>query len=279
MRGHVVSVAPEWLDVVSSSPLHSELVLWASAGPKAPGPIEPGDALFFRLVTDVVRVVGRGWSSHRSVIPASLAWRIYGRLTGSPSLEELRKSGRDGSGRPDPDLDCTLLTGCVVFSRENWIELDDGPDAFDLHSDRGTRLLEACEKGYRGEATLPGGTGPYGPRSFQVAVLDAWGRRCAVTGEGLVTALRAARIGDGQSIPRSLSEALLLRADLAHLFEAGYVTVSSEARLEVSSALPGGEAAREYERLHGTGLRLPARLEARPDPALLRWHRCERYLR
>ena len=70
------------------------------------------------------------------------------------------------------------------------------------------------------------------------AVLDAYDRRCAVTGEAAVSALSAARIRVLPDVPGfSVPNGILLRADLSRLFEAGYVTVTTKHFLRVAPSL------------------------------------------
>ena len=75
-------------------------------------------------------------------------------------------------------------------------------------------------------------------RAFGVAVIDAYGRACAVTGEHSLPALDAAHIssyGPGRAA-RSAGR-ILLRADLHRLFVRGYLIVTPERRREVGRGL------------------------------------------
>ena len=76
-----------------------------------------------------------------------------------------------------------------------------------------------------------------GQATFRIAVLDAYGRACAVTGEHSLPALEAAHIRSyAQDGPHEVRNGLLLRADLHRLFDTGYVTVTPGLRLEVGGA-------------------------------------------
>jgi putative restriction endonuclease len=96
-----------------------------------------------------------------------------------------------------------------------------------------------------------------------------------VTGEHSLPALEASHIrpfsDDG---PHEVSNGLLLRADLHRLFDTGYLTVTPEHRLEVSSRLRQDYSnGRSYYPLHGEPLRsLPSIAADQPVPELLRWH-------
>ena len=66
---------------------------------------------------------------------------------------------------------------------------------------------------------------------------------------------------------------LLLRRDIHRLFDRGYVTVTPDARFEVSWALRDEFAnGRTYYALHGGNVRLPSRADERPLPSSLNWH-------
>jgi putative restriction endonuclease len=119
-----------------------------------------------------------------------------------------------------------------------------------------------------------------GPRSFRVAVLDAYGRRCAVTSERTLPALEAAHIRDYGTAPEhSINNGILFRADLHRLFDAGYVTVTPNHRLEVSRRIKEEfEDGREYYKLHGATVRLPKNPADHPLVDALWWHGEERFL-
>ena len=79
-----------------------------------------------------------------------------------------------------------------------------------------------------------------GQATFRIAVLDAYGRACAVTGEHSLPALEAAHIRSyAESGPHEICNGLLLRADLHRLFDTGYVTVTPELRLGLANACAG----------------------------------------
>jgi len=74
-----------------------------------------------------------------------------------------------------------------------------------------------------------------GQRSFRVAVLDSYGRRCAITNEKTLPVLEAAHIRDYHDLPvHSINNGILLRADIHKLFDADYVTVTREYQFEVN---------------------------------------------
>lgn len=129
---------------------------------------------------------------------------------------------------------------------------------------------------------IPSGYGsPYlvrprlGQGAFRVLVIDAYQRRCAITGERTLPVLQAAHIKPhASSGPHEVRNGLLLRADLRILFDRGYVTVTPDLRVEVSRRIKEDyENGREYYALHGRPLMvLPPRPSDRPAREFLEWH-------
>jgi putative restriction endonuclease len=113
-----------------------------------------------------------------------------------------------------------------------------------------------------------------GQATFRIAVLDAYDRACAITGEHSLPALEASHIRSyALAGPHETRNGVLLRADLHRLFDTGYVTVTPELRLEVSARLRADyQNGRSYYPFHGTTLRVPAAQRDRPDKGFLEWH-------
>lgn len=113
-----------------------------------------------------------------------------------------------------------------------------------------------------------------GQGTFRIAVLDAYGRGCAVTEEHSLPALEASHIRpyahDG---PHEVSNGLLLRSDLHRLFDTGYVTVTPDLRLEVGSRLREDyQNGRSYYPLHETDVHVLSAASDRPNRGYLEWH-------
>ena len=114
-----------------------------------------------------------------------------------------------------------------------------------------------------------------GQGAFRVLVTEAYHRRCAITGERTLPVLEAAHIRPyAESGPHRISNGILLREDLHTLFDDGYITLSPDLRVKVSSRIREEfENGREYYAHHGQPLvAMPERAEERPDTDLLRWH-------
>lgn len=119
-----------------------------------------------------------------------------------------------------------------------------------------------------------------GQGAFRVLVIDSYERRCAVTGEKTLPVLEAAHIRPyAEQGPHAVRNGLLLRSDLHRLFDLGYVTVTPELKLEVSSRLrEEWHNGREYYAYHGRELsHVPRSADDRPGRAYLEWHNENRF--
>lgn len=110
-----------------------------------------------------------------------------------------------------------------------------------------------------------------GQREFREKLLEAYGRRCAITGCDAVEALEAAHI-----VPHFGSETnhvqngLLLRADIHTLFDLGLVSVVPESMTVIIAA---SLSRTSYGELAGTRIREPANPLMRPSLEALGWRR------
>jgi predicted restriction endonuclease len=119
-----------------------------------------------------------------------------------------------------------------------------------------------------------GGFGFFAQGTFRVAVTQAYGGACAVSGEHSLPVLDVAHIqGYAAGGPHEVRNGLLLRTDIHRLFDRGYVTVTPECRFEVSGRLREEfENGKTYYALHGREILQPRARADRADPELLRWH-------
>jgi len=267
---------------------------------------DPSSPFFFKLKAPHKAICGYGLFARWASLPDWLAWECFGTGNGCASLAELRARigairGRIGyvPGAGVDNIGCILLVQAVFFPPDRWItQPSDWPPrtvtskAYDLTRDEGARIWrEALERSAAPTAVAgasPVVGGPPAPRygtartvtprlgqgTFRVAVLDAYGRACAATGEHSLPALDAAHIQAYEHEgPHDVRNGLLLRADLHRLFDKGYVTVTPELHLEVSNRLKADyHNGRSYYPLHGTQLRLPEQAQDRPAAEFLRWH-------
>lgn len=270
--------------------------------------LAPGEPFLFKLHSPRNRIVGVGFFARQVTLPVSVAWEAFGTKNGAGSLIEMRKrveKYRKAAPAPteDYEIGCVMLEQPVFFDEPDWI---DAPDwKAPIQTGRGYRLDQEpgqslWEQVHLLVASQPTGlvatavheqVGPkYGapifvlPRlgqgSFQAAIIDAYARRCAITGERVLPVLEAAHIKPyAEGGEHRVDNGLLLRRDLHALFDRGYLTVSPEMEVVVSKRLKdqfhNGE---EYLALTGHKLLAPARPSDRPSSEFLDWHNEHRFV-
>jgi putative restriction endonuclease len=268
-----------------------------------------GEPLLFKLRSPVNAIVGGGFFEHYTTLPFSLAWRAFGPKNGTATQQALwdriARLRREAMARwEDPDIGCILLVEPFFWPEELWIpqpedwkanivrgrtyDLTTGPGR-KLWGDVGARLRAPTPPAApaTNQLELPAGgfsdsvptRRRLGQGTFQAVVLDAYGRQCAITSEKAIPALDAAHIRSFADNPvHELNNGLLLRSDVHRLFDAGYITVTPEYRVETSQRMREDfDDGENYLRLHGTAVRLPAVADDRPSLEALVWHNENRF--
>lgn len=301
LRLWVANTDQDWFDFLAAQPGIDEINFWQPSGGAGFSAIQPGELFLFRLKSPRNAIGGYGVFSHSSNLPISIAWEAFGVKNGAHTLEEMRtrvERYRDGpSTRDDYTIGCRILVQPVFFPENLWIpqpqswarsivvgktystDDSDGLNLWKRLVDAGTSpgATQAAagfaeSQARYGEPTLIAPR--LGQGAFRVAVTDAYGRTCAVSGGRVLPALDAAHIKPyAVGGTHSVTNGILLRRDIHSVFDAGYVTVDEDYRFVVSDRVKtdfnNGE---EYRRLHGARLALPASILSRPDPQLLQWH-------
>jgi putative restriction endonuclease len=110
--------------------------------------------------------------------------------------------------------------------------------------------------------------------------MDAYKRRCAITGESTLPTLEAAHIKPySEQGVNEVSNGMLLRSDFHKLLDVGLVTVTPALRVEVSPRIKeewfNGKV---YYRLHGQPLAsMPDNISQHPNANFLQWHNENRF--
>ena len=307
MNAFVAITDRDWFDFLAAREDVDEVNFWQpSAGGGRFRALWRGEPFLFKLRAQVNAIVGGGFFEHYTTLPFSLAWRAFGPKNGLATQQSLwdriARLRREKMARyEDPDIGCILLVEPFFWPEELWIPQPDDwhPNiqrgrTYDLTAEVGRKLwdavaerLQATSTPIAGEQpTLGGGfTEPVptrrrmGQGTFQAVVLDAYGRQCAITAERAVPALDAAHIRPfAQNPVHEIDNGLLLRSDVHRLFDAGYITVTPEYRVEASQRMRedfnDGE---NYLRLHGTRVSVPESEEQRPSREVLAWHNENRF--
>jgi putative restriction endonuclease len=278
-----------------------EVNFWQPSGSTSFRALSPGEPLLFKLHSPNDYVVGGGFFSHYSVLPATFTWSAFGQKNGARDEAEMRRRIEkyrrvEPSAAEDYAVGCILLQSPFFFSREEWFPVPEWSRAivrgkgYDTDDEVGRRLWaevqlrlqgsaiaieepEFQEKGLRfgqPKTVLP----RLGQGAFRVIVTDVYKRRCALTNSHVLHVLDAAHIKPySLSGSHSPNNGLLLRQDVHTLFDRGYLTVTPDYHVEVSHRLKEEfDNGKEYYALQGKTILLPDAATFRPSPEQLEWH-------
>ena len=236
-------------------------------------------------------IVGGGFFLRHTFLPLSIAWEAFGENNGVDDVGRLREMirRRRSDGAPDPTIGCIILVDPFFFDREEWIPAprDWSPNivqgkGYDTATVIGAELWEmvsarlAVRAQHDSAAYLHTGArygepqlirNRLGQGGFRVMVTEAYGRRCAITGEKTLPVLQAAHIKPFVDAgPHAVPNGLLLRSDLHLLFDRGLITVTPDHVVHVSERIRKDYGnGRIYYPLDGEPMRvLPNAEEDRP---------------
>jgi len=312
MVGTIAITDEGWYQFLAQRPDVTELNFWTPSARRAFRAPQFSPFLF-KLRAPYNSICGFAYFAQFSRLPDWLAWETFGFGNGCRSLAEMHariqtirmRIGYDEATGSD-EIGCIQLVSPIFFSSDEWIPQPSDwrprtqtPVKYDLAVGEGRRVWEAClaraasapasiseseflvsvERGPRygdPRTVLP----RLGQGTFRIAVLDAYGRGCAVTEEHSLPALEASHIRPyAQDGPHEVRNGLLLRADLHRLFDTGYVTITPDLRFEISRRLRDEyHNGRSYYPLRGAHVQVPIAISHRPDKTFLEWHneRCFR---
>jgi len=286
-----------------------EVNFWQPGGGHGFHAIPPGSPFFFKLKKPHYKVAGFGFLARTSRVPLSLAWEAFEEKNGAATWEDFRSRLtrlKQAAPKPgeDPVIGCLMISDPVFFEEAHWVDLPSNwpvntqqGKTYRIDGGEGARLWEDCLLA-RARSGPPATTraGPaegapkFGPPTlvrprlgqgtFRIAVRDAYGRACAVTGERSLPVLEAAHIRPyAEEGEHAVSNGLCLRVDIHRLFDKGYVTVDPDLRFRVSPRLREDfNNGRIYYDLDRRPLRPPVPGEDPPDRRLLEWHREVKFL-
>ncbi len=282
-----------------------EVNFWQPGGSTHFKVLQEGEPFLFRLKSPLNVVAGGGFFVRHVRLPLSIAWDTFRTKNGVSSFPAFHskilsyRSDRCGED-PNPEIGCLILTQPFFFDKQLWIpqpadwgrsivqgksySIEVGTGA-EIWSQVRARLQvqsdQFVETTTEDEATDPNtryrlGLGRHrlGQGAFRVLVTEAYGRRCAITGERTLPVLEAAHIRPyAEQGPHDVKNGLLLRSDLHTLFDQGYITVTTDYRLEVSARIRlEFENGRDYYAFQGRPIALPRQEREYPLRDYLAWH-------
>ena len=285
-----------------------EVNFWQPSSKQGFRALRPGEPFLFKLKAPHNAIAGGAFFVSYTRLPLSLAWDAFGLKNGTPDYATLagKISSYRGNQVPNPTIGCVVLTRPFFFAEDNWISVpanwsknivrgktysDQDPHGAHLWEQVQAQLAiqraktehASSEASIVAEELVRYGSEyvaqhRLGQGSFRTLVTDAYGRRCAFTGEKTLPALQASHIKPyAASGPHRVSNGLLLRADVHQLFDRGYMTLTRNHRIEVSGRIEEEfENGKAYYALHGQSLQAkPTATEDQPSPTFIEYHNTE----
>lgn len=291
-----------WYNFVSSRAF-AEVNFWQPSALAPFGHLPAGTPFLFKLKRPNNHIAGGGYFVHFTILPLATAWNAFGQANGAESLRDfsnLIAANAVGQLGANQEIGCSVLTNTFFLPRDRWIPMTGRiptqvvrGSTFNTENHEGQALWDEvlAAAGDRisdnvVSAELPRFGRPFltsarlGQGPFRTLVMEAYKRKCAITGESTLPTLEAAHIQSyADHGPHQVSNGLLMRSDFHKLFDVGLITVTPERKILVSPRIHeqwyNGKA---YYRLHGQELRVvPDNLLDRPNVEYLRWHN-ERFL-
>ncbi|MBD5657047.1 MAG: HNH endonuclease [Candidatus Eremiobacteraeota bacterium] len=238
MKAFVAVTDPDWLRTLAANEA-TEVNFWQ---PRPTAVRQPEGTPWIFKVRGTDRIAGFGFFSYWTIMPLAVAWETFGAANGVQSYGEMvrRVSSLRHSESTDDRVGCVVLADSILLDRSAWITApaDWKPNivrgaGYDLSVGEGARIwnqlraLTATAPLRSPILSVPGGvaaptlvTPRRGQGAFRLMVMDAYERRCAITGERTLPALEAAHIrpfSEHQS--HQVRNGILMRSDLHRLYD------------------------------------------------------------
>ena len=230
MKLFVANTDPAWYHFLAQHELTAEVNFWRPRGRYANfRAISTGELFFLRLRRPYSKIVGFGVFTHHSVLPLLMAWETFGTANGCETLSEfvhlIAKHRQEPADRRTAlawDIGCTILTEIHYYPESEWLDFPFPPGlvqgkSLEVSSDEGARIWDHMQAFFGNQHLLAGSNSlsqnPFslvqetraayttetvkerlGQGAFRVMVLDAYHRRCSVTGERTLPVVEAAHI-------------------------------------------------------------------------------------
>lgn len=301
MEPYVAVTNPDWFfhlrTQAGEGGTLDEVNFWNPGGKPLKG-FRLGDPVFFRLKAPFRRIAGYGFFAAFHPLRLAEAWEFFGSKNGCEDPFALAAiTGRDLADR----VGCTILRRVVLWPDARhiaWGESDGwkgaGPqrgkterqpalvrrlldeitfDAVQLPEELREEAFQPLEADER-QIMLAQTIHREGQGAFRTRMLDAYQGRCAITGEHTEIVLDAAHIQPYLGARSNhVQNGMLLTKEFHALFDRGYVTVTPEHEVRVSSHLRSEWSnGHRYYPHDGQRLLVPESPAERPSPEALEWH-------
>lgn len=302
----------DYLTSISTAGVVDEVNFWSPEAQKTMKSFRPGEPVFFKLKAPTHCIAGYGFFAHFALLDLDVAWDTFGVRNGFPDrlrflrgLGAYRAEDLQASRAASKRLACTILRDAVFWPEDRWmswgtaqgwpmnvtrgaatrdpiladlllrqIQLDqhEPPEEFALAFE----LSDVDER----EVVLANTKPRVGQGAFRSRLITAYEGRCAISGERTEPVLDAAHVQPYLG-PRSnhIQNGLLLTQEFHTLFDRGYITVTPEHTVRVSSQIRErwSNGKRFYD-FNDQPLRsVPKAAHEKPSADALLWHNKHRF--
>lgn len=316
MLPFIANTDRRWFDFLSTRMINGrvdEVNFWQPSAKRPMKQMSPGEPIFFRLKSPTHAVAGFGFYAHFQVVNVDQAWDLFGWRNGDDTrsafyqrIGAYRREDMSITANQRQPMGCTVLRDAHFWPDHRWLpwaaEQGWQPNIVQGKTENDSlRAAQLLGQITLAEAMQPADlVGAFSPLSvdrrvivdrptvqregqgtFRLRLLDAYGGRCAITGERTQPVLDAAHIQPYLG-PESnhVQNGLLLTKEFHALFDDGYVTVTPDNVVRVSSALreTWQNGVRYYAYDNQVLRSLPQKLAQRPSRDALAWHQSEVFL-
>jgi putative restriction endonuclease len=305
MKFYLGTTDNSWFNYLSA--INPEDVnFWQPGGTLTFRALQSGAPFLFKLKYPLNAIGGIGFFSSHTFLPTSVAWETFGNRNGCDNYDEFKRKIISYKGiktEVNPQIGCIVLTNPIFFEPKDWIKTPENwaksivqGKAYTTEDEIGNKLWSQVEflldKYLRSENNqaenqfmLEEPQSRYrnsilskiriGQGAFRVLVTDSYQRKCSITGEKTLPVLESAHIQSyAKNGPHAISNGILLRSDIHKLFDSGYLTITTDLKIEVSNRIKEEFLnGREYYQYHGKSLTtIPIREIDRPNSQYIEWH-------
>ncbi|MGZ3752209.1 MAG: HNH endonuclease [Mucilaginibacter sp.] len=305
MKFYLGTTDNSWFNYLSA--INPEDVnFWQPGGSSNFKVLQSGAPFLFKLKYPLNAIGGVGFFSSHTFLPISVAWETFGNRNGCDNYDEFKRkiiSYRGNKTDVNPQIGCIVLTNPIFFEPKDWIKTPANwansivqGKSYTTEDEIGNNLWSQVElllREYLADDNRPAESQfmleepqsrynysilskvRIGQGAFRVLVTDSYQRKCSITGEKTLPVLESAHIQSyAKNGPHTISNGILLRSDIHKLFDSGYLTITTDLRVEVSNRIKEEFLnGKEYYQYHGKSLTtLPQKETDRPNAKYIEWH-------
>jgi putative restriction endonuclease len=115
----------DWFDTLSRLDGLDEVNFWQPSGNALFRALEPGEPFLFKLHSPDGYVVGSGFFSHSTILPASIVWKAFGEKNGAQSEDEMRSRLARYRRIANPNIADDFNIGCILLESPFFFERAD----------------------------------------------------------------------------------------------------------------------------------------------------------